>query len=555
MIGIDLGTTHSLISVWKDQKPILIPNQYGKMLTPSVVALDEEGHLLVGDSALKKVHALRNFKRYMGTAKKFLLGNESFLPEELSAMVLKSLIRDAEAFLGTKVTEAVITVPAYFNNAQRKATHLAGKLAGVQVERLINEPTAAALVYGLHKRDLETKFLVFDLGGGTFDVSIVELFSGVIEVCSSAGDNYLGGEDFSQLIAEFIKGQLWKRFQIDLIELPQEVQQSFYEQTHIVKHALSSHEETTFQITLDEQEVVFPFTRSQFQKLASPLFDRLQAPLEQALSDARIRPHELDAVILVGGATRMPLIQSAIAKMLGLFPQTAVHPDEAVALGAGVQAALKERHEELRDVVITDICPFSLGTSIYKTQYQTYSFCPIIERNTTIPTSRVSTFWTTLDQQTRMCIDVYQGESYKLSDNIKIGEFEILVPPASASQESVDVRFSYDINGLLEVEATVNSTGDKKKILIQNQDHHLSDEEVQNSLRKLTSLKIHPRDLPENRAIMTKLESLFEFHRGETRQELASMIDEFNAALNTQNPHTIEEIKQALYEYLDYSKH
>lgn len=549
IVGIDLGTTHSLISVWKDQKSFLIPNRFKKTLTPSAVAVDDQGSLLVGEAALSRPYAAVNFKRYMGTNKIFRLGKRALLPEELSALILRSLVRDAEAYLGEKVTEAVISVPAYFNNTQRKATHLAGELAGLKVERLINEPTAAALAYGLHKEEAETKFLVFDLGGGTFDVSIVELFSGIIEVRSSAGDNFLGGEDFSAALEDAMKGKLWKDFEVDAARFDSTQAHAFHESVQTLKHDLSAQSEATFSF----ENVKIPFSRTDFETLVRPLLDRLQSPLAQALSDARIRPQELDAVILVGGATRMPVIQSEIAKMLGLFPQSTVHPDEAVAIGCGIQAALKMRHADLKDVVVTDVCPFSLGTSVIQDRQSSgCRFLPIIERNTTIPASRVESLVTTRDNQSRMKIDVYQGESYRLEENIKIGEFSVSIPPAPAGTEPVDIRYSYDVNGLLEVEATVESTGLQKKLVIKNQDNLLSEDDLQASLEKLEKFKIHPRDMPENRAVMDKLEHLFEFYRGENRDDIAYIISSFSRALETQDPAKIAEAAGKAEELLDY---
>jgi len=463
IVGIDLGTTHSLISVWKEGKPLLVPNGNGEVMTPSVVGVDGDGNVVVGEAARLCPDAITNFKRYMGTNKVFRMGKESFRPEELSALILKGLIHDAEVFTGEKVTEAVLTVPAYFNNNQRKATHLAGQLAGLSVERLINEPTAAALSYGIHQKDEETTFLVFDLGGGTFDVSIVELFSGIIEVRSSAGDNFLGGEDFSGVLEGMIRAKIWEEHQIDPEKLSSEGRFILRRAAHDLKHALSVEEEACSVFELEGKKIEIPYSRKNFEIYSRPLLDRLRGPLEKALSDARIRPAELNAVILVGGATRMPLIQSEIAKMLGHFPNSSVHPDEAVGLGAGIQAALKERHEDVKDVVVTDVCPFSLGTAIVQKYSSKTRFLPIIERNTTIPTSRTERLSTASDNQVKMNIDVYQGESFHLDENIKIGEFSVTVPSAPRGVEDVDVRYSYDANGLLEVEATVLSTKETKK--------------------------------------------------------------------------------------------
>lgn len=538
IVGIDLGTTNSLIAVWEEGGAKLIPNAQGHLLTPSVVSLDDKGNVVVGRHASEQ-HSLASFKRYMGTNKILHLGEHRFRPEELSALILKSLVRDAEAYLKMPVTEAVITVPAYFNDTQRKATYLAGELAGLKVERLLNEPTAAALAYGLHNREAETKFLIFDLGGGTFDVSIVELFSGVIEVCSSTGDNRLGGEDFTDVLQAYIVHELSPHTQVNAADprLRHQVQK--------LLHQLSDKEEVCFQWDQAQIQV----TRSQFEGLVKPLIERIKIPLEKALRDARIHPEQLDLVILVGGATRMPVIAQEAAKMFGKFPHSVLHPDEAVALGAAVQAALKQRHQDLQDLVITDVCPYSLGTDVLQgksnqwhlaSRGESVRFLPIIERNTTIPTSCVKRLCTVVDHQTIVNIPIYQGESYNIDENIKIGELLVVVPPRPAGEETFDVRYTYDINGLLEVEVTVLSTGKKSTLTIDNQNHQLTPEEIAASLEKLKAIKIHPRDQLENRQIVAELENLFSLLKGEEREWLSEVIEQFYQALDTQDLETIK---------------
>ncbi len=555
IVGIDLGTTNSLIAVWEEGKPKLIPNAQGKTLTPSVVSLDSAGNIVVGKAAIDQLDAhnqlsLANFKRYMGTNKILHLGPHSFRPEELSALILKSLIRDAEAYLNTKITEAVITVPAYFNDTQRKATRLAGELAGLKVERLLNEPTAAALAYGLHNREAESKFLIFDLGGGTFDVSIVELFSGVIEVRSSAGDNRLGGEDFTDALEGYLTHELFKRYQIDCSTFDPSAKTRMRHQVQMVLHQLSIKDEACFRLDGPVEIVV---SATEFNACVEPLMERIKIPLAKALRDARILPEQLDLVILVGGATRMPLIGREVAKMFGKFPQLVLHPDEAVALGAAVQAALKERHEDVSDVVITDVCPYSLGTDVRAYKHRTSSgvkFLPIIERNTTIPASRVERLVTASDYQTSLKIPVYQGESYNVEENIKIGELLITLPPAPAGEEAFDIRFTYDINGLLEVEVAIVSTGKKKIAVFNNQSHQLSEQEITASLEKLQSLKVHPRDQLENRKILAEMENIYSFFKGEEREMVSEEISRFQYALDTQDPEVIAEAREEAAEFI-----
>ncbi len=560
IVGIDLGTTNSLVAIWEENGAKLIPNAQGTYLTPSVVSLDSAGNVVVGKSAVDQLDAhqqlsLASFKRYMGTNKILKLGNHSFRPEELSALIIKNLIRDAETYLNTKVTEAIVTVPAYFNDVQRKATRLAGHLAGIKVERLLNEPTAAAIAYGLQNLESETKFLIFDLGGGTFDVSIVELFSGIIEVRSSAGDNRLGGDDFVDKLEEFIQKELFKQFQIDYSQLNAETQTRWRHQIQLLLHTLSDKSSAVFRMTHNEKPIEMTVTREQFNHCVQPLMERIRTPLEKALHDARILPHQLDSVILVGGATRMPLIGLEVAKLFGKFPFSNVQPDTVVALGAAAQAAMKQRHQDLKDVVITDVCPFTLGTDVLDQQSPDgIRFFPIIERNSTIPTSRVERLVTTADYQKQMFVGIYQGESYRVNENVKIGEVVISVPAALAGEEAIDVRYTYDINGLLEVDVTSVSTGQQKKLLIDNHSHQLSESEILSSLEKLRHLKIHPRDQIENRQPIVELERLFEFVNGETREEVARVIQKFNKTLDTQDLPLIEEAREDVTEFVSSFK-
>lgn len=556
IVGIDLGTTNSLIAVFEDNGPKLIPNSQGSFLTPSVISLDSNGNVVVGKPAIDQLNehkqiSLASFKRYMGTNKTLHLGKYVFRPEELSALILKSLIRDAEIYLKTKVTEAIITVPAYFNDVQRKATRLAGELAGLKVHRLLNEPTAAAIAYGLHNRNSETKFLIFDLGGGTFDVSIVELFSGVIEVHSSAGDNYLGGDDFTDLLEKDIQQNLAKTFQIHWNELNVETKTRWRHHVQMLLHELSEKNEAQFSVIHNERPIEMTVTSQDFQHCVRPLMERIRMPLERALQDARILPHELDSIILVGGATRMPIIREEVVKLFGKFPLFDLHPDHAVALGAAVQAAMKQRHQDLSDIVITDVCPFTLGTDVLEDKKSTQTrFFPIIERNSIIPTSRVERFYTMFDFQTAIEVGIYQGESYKIEENVKIGMLSISVPPRPAGEEAIDVRYTYDINGLLEVDVAVVSTGNQKKVLINNQSHHLTEDQIAGSLEKLKHLKIHPREQTENRQLLAELEQLYQLLKGYMREVVGEKISSFNKQLDRQDYNEIAIAQKSVAEFI-----
>ncbi|APQ12740.1 molecular chaperone HscC [Pseudomonas oryzihabitans] len=561
IVGIDLGTTNSLIAVWRDGASHLVPNALGELLTPSVVGLDDEDRIIVGRAARERLqtHPRQTaalFKRYMGSARTTILGNRAFRPEELSAMVLRSLREDAERHFGEPVEEAVISVPAYFNDAQRKATRIAGELAGLKVERLINEPTAAALAYGLHQRDSTSTFLVFDLGGGTFDVSILELFDGVMEVRASAGDNFLGGEDFDTVLVQaFVAAQADVPQPTSTLDLADpQLFGRLRREAERVRKALGQESQATFTLRHDNAQWQQSFDQTQLANLYAPLLTRLRAPIETALRDARIKASELDEILLVGGTTRMPLIRRLAASLFGRFPSIQLNPDETVALGAAVQAGLKARDAALEEVVLTDVCPYSLGieTSVACGYgYESGHYLPIIERNCVVPVSKVKRVVTLRDQQTHVRLGIYQGESRRVSENIFLGELEVQVPPLPAGQTEVDVRFTYDTNGLLEAEAHIPLTGEKRQVVITNNPGVLSPAEIATRLAALAELKIHPREQQPNTLLIARLERLYQEGRGELRQRLDAMATHFTYTLEHQDAHEIRTLRLRLNEELD----
>lgn len=556
MIGIDLGTTNSLVAYWDKDQAVIIPNVLGEHLTPSIVSVDENGSILVGRIAQERLithpHLTAStFKRFMGTEKKYTLGQHTFTPEELSSFVLKSLKADAEAHLGVEITEAVISVPAYFNDSQRKATKRAAEIAGLKVERLISEPTAAAIAYGLHQEKPETKFLVFDLGGGTFDVSVLELFEGIMDVKSIAGDNFLGGEDFTEiLIAHFLD-----KHKLELASLDTKTQSALYKQAETCKLALGQETSATMSLTIQDQSYELRLDRTEYEKLAHPLLLRLRKPIERALRDASLSPSDLDAVILIGGATRLPLIKHVIGRMFGRMPYTNINPDETVALGAAIQTALKQRNQALEEIILTDVCPYTLGTSVVQElgngQLSSGHFFPIIERNTPIPVSRVERLYTVYDNQKRLTVAVYQGESRLVEHNIKLGELQIKIPPAPAGEQSIDVRYTYDINGILEVEVVSVSTGEKKRVVIEQNEGSMTKEQIEARLLELQDIKIHPRDRTENRLLIAKGERLYEEALGDRREAIAIAIQQFEKALLTQNDKEIKKATELFKERLE----
>lgn len=555
IVGIDLGTTNSAIAVWRDGKAELIPNRLGHTLTPSAVSVGDDGSLIVGLPARERMasHADQTataFKRYMGSRRSTKLGRHSLLPEELSAMVLRKLKEDAEAFLNEPVERAVITVPAYFNDKQRKATRRAGELAGLKVERLINEPTAAALAYGIHKLDAESRFLVFDLGGGTFDVSVVEIFEGILEVRSSTGDNQLGGEDFNELLVDMMRDHLGDRIEKGRDSHRQ--LQKMREAAERTRRTLSDGD-SDMRLVWRDEEITLPVAQAQFEERAAPLVKRLREPVLRALRDAGIPVDGLSDVILIGGATRMPIVRRTVTKMFGRFPNATINPDEAVAIGAAIQAGLTERHLDLKEVVVTDVCPYSLGISIARQLpgggVENGIFAPIIERSTVVPASRSHMFETMADNQRQVDIVIYQGEARLVDDNIEIGKMQVAVPPAPAGQ-MFEVRFTYDISGLLEVDTHVLKSGARDQLVIIDTDED-APRTSDASRALLDKLKVHPRDGEENRAALARGERCFENFLGERRQHVAALIAQFSNALETQDPRIVETERRRLLAELD----
>ncbi|MCP8633487.1 molecular chaperone HscC [Pseudomonas mosselii] len=549
LLGIDLGTTNSLIAVWQGGEARLIPNAVGEVLTPSVVSVDDDGSILVGQAARARLttHPERSaaaFKRFMGSDKRYTLGEHRFTPEELSALVLGALKQDAEAYLGCAVNEAVISVPAYFSDEQRKRTVFAAELAGLKVQRLINEPTAAAMAYGLHEQKFE-RTLVFDLGGGTFDVTVLEYALPLIEVHASTGDNYLGGEDFTEALLQ----ACLRDWNLKVEELAPQALASLHDAIEQLKREAGEGSRV-----LDWHDGVQPrewrLDDLKLQAIWAPLLTRVRAPIEQALRDARLSPRELDSLVLVGGATRMPQVQQLVAKLFGRLPYRHLDPDTIVALGAASQAACKARDAAIDELILTDVCPYTLGVASSRGEDVTGAFSPIIERNTVIPTSKVQRFYSSHPEQKFVRIAVYQGERPWVRDNILVDSFEIPLQSTGEIQ-SLDVRFSYDINGLLEVDVTFLESGQKHSHSIDRSPAGLDAEARLASEERLTRLKIHPRDTLPNRTLLARLERAWMQSLGDERELIGNWLDAFNAVLAGQQAGEISRERQALSQALD----
>lgn len=558
ILGIDLGTTNSLVAYFTEEGPKIIPNRLGKHLTPSVVSIDEEGQVYVGDTARERALLYPDtcasvFKRDMGSNKEFKLSGKKFRAEELSSLVLRALKEDAEEYLGEEVTEAVISVPAYFNDKRRRATKRAGELAGLKVERIISEPTAAAIAYGLYQDNPETKFLVFDLGGGTFDVSILELFENILEVRAVAGDNFLGGEDFTNVIEEMFFENFPK---LSKDSLNEKELRHVHKQAESCKLGFSREDTSKMQCKIGEEVYEFSLELGKYEKACEDLLERLKQPIKRSLSDAHVRLSEIDKVILVGGSTKSRMIHKFVGKLFHKMPYTNINPDEAVALGAAIQGAMKERNAAIKEVILTDVCPFTLGTEVVRewenNQREDGVFCPIIDRNTVIPASRTERFYTVRDNQTQIRIHVLQGESRFAENNLSLGELLIDVPKAKAGEEPVDVTYTYDINSILEVEVKVVSTEKvTRQLFINNDEIDMTPEEIEERFKTLSYLKIHPREREENKLLLLQGERLYEENIGERRSYIERALFHYERALDTYDAAKIEDAKREFKKFLE----
>lgn len=565
IIGIDLGTTNSLVSVYKDGQVQLIPNAFGEYLTPSVVSFGEDGEIFVGKIAKEMLitnpsRTFCEFKRNMGTEYVYHVGLRQYRAEDLSAFVLRHLKENAEKFLGEPVTDAIISVPAYFDDDMRYATKYAGHLAKLNVERLVNEPSAVALKHHHTTEESET-FIVFDFGGGTLDVSLVDAFDNIVEIVAVAGDNHLGGKDFNEIIAN----DFFKKNKLNPETISAYNKEIVLKESELLKRDLSVSNYATRKFLLDNKEYVMELTNQELIHISTDLFKRLAEPLRKVINDVDMNWNDVDKIILVGGSSKMPIIKQYIKSLTDIPVVVDNNPDESIALGVGMAAAIKERSGDIKDMILTDICPFSLGVDVVGNV-----FSPIIERNTSLPCKKSHTYVTLYDYQTKMTFNIYQGENLIASDNHRLCTLSLEGLPALPKGEAgAIVTFMYDINGILDIQidpigkGLITGTGIHKAIV--NNRLNLSADALETRIAHLHQMTMPPAEQEENRLLIAKAERLYVECNPNIRNVIASRLTHFKTVLASQKGRTVreeyvrfllflEQIEQNVFEFEEFNE-
>lgn len=554
VIGIDLGTTNSLAAYWTEQGAELIADENHRVLFPSVVGYVEGEGFLVGAAAKERLlthsaDTVGSFKRFMGTAKEYTLGGKAYTAMELSAMVLERIRRNAEHVLKEPVEEAIITVPAYFNDRQRSDTKKAAQIAGLHVERLINEPSAAALAYRMEYGEEDKTLLIFDFGGGTLDLSYVECFDNVIEIIAVTGDNYLGGDDIDRLIAEYF----CRENGLDAEKLPPEEYAGVRKRSEEAKCALEYQTEVSMELEVGGKTCKIELREEVLFEICMPLFTKMKQLFLHILEDADARISDLDDLIMVGGSSRLAVVKRFLTELLGKEPVVLGDTDKVVAMGAGAYAGIRQRREEIRDMLLTDVCPFTLGLGVRNRNNEKKQLMnPMIERNSTLPSSRTERFVTAHDYQEEINIKIYQGEEYYVDENVYLGEISIRVEPKPRGMAGIDVCFTYDINGILHV-SVENEQGERRQILLANQS--LGEAELAMYIKEMEQVMLPPVQQPENRELISRLLACYEESTGERRSQIGHFIEWFITGLNSNRKYAVKRAVETAKAQLEYIGH